>query len=78
MNQFTHRFSVAKRLILLALLLSGTGLFAQVTTSTISGVVTDKNGEALIGATVVATHPPTPVTVQLPMLPDALPSLLCG
>ena len=45
--------------MLLALLFSSFGVMAQVTTSTISGVVTDGKGEALIGATVVATHGPT-------------------
>ena len=39
--------------------LFGTSVFAQVTTSTISGIVTDINGEALVGATVVATHVPS-------------------
>lgn len=39
-----------------------TQLLAQVTTSTISGSVVDENGEALIGATVVATHVPSGTT----------------
>ena len=34
-------------------------LSAQVTTSNISGKVTDVNGKALVGATVVATHAPS-------------------
>jgi hypothetical protein len=59
MNYFTYQFPTGKALALFALLLCGTSLFAQVTTSTISGSVSDKNGEALIGATVVATHTPT-------------------
>lgn len=59
MNHFTLRVSAGKALAILALLLCGTGIFAQVTTSTISGIVTDKNGEPLVGATVVATHTPT-------------------
>lgn len=59
MNHFTHRFFAGKTLAILALLLCGTSLLAQVTTSTISGIVTDKSGEPLIGATVVATHTPT-------------------
>jgi len=45
-----------KSLYTLAFLLMGLVSFAQVTTATISGVVSDKAGEGLIGATVVATH----------------------
>ncbi|MDZ4683184.1 MAG: carboxypeptidase regulatory-like domain-containing protein [Saprospiraceae bacterium] len=41
-------------------LLAGTGhLHAQATTSTLNGIVTDEKGEALIAATVVATHEPS-------------------
>ncbi len=59
MNHFTNQFSLGKTLAILALVLCSTSLIAQVTTSTISGVVSDKSGEPLIGATVVATHTPT-------------------
>jgi hypothetical protein len=46
-------------LIMLIAVISALPLFAQVTTSSITGSVTDNNGEILIGATVIVTHQPT-------------------
>lgn len=54
MKKFT-----AYLLLWVSFLLFGQIAFAQVTTSSISGIVKQTNGEALTGATVKATHTPT-------------------
>ena len=57
------------------------GLFAQVTTSTISGTVVDEISEPLIGATVVALHEPTGINYGTTTRPDGgftLPNLRVG
>jgi len=61
MDNFNLVLKKAKNFILLNLLvfLSTMTGFAQVTTSTISGVVKDQSGETIIGATVQVTHEPT-------------------
>jgi len=45
--------------ILLSLLLGSAALMAQVTTSTLSGKITETDGQPLPGATIIATHVPS-------------------
>ena len=62
MNHFTHPYLITARagriLLLFALLFIGRMTFAQVTTSAISGIVTDKAGEGLarVGGSSVFTR----------------------
>ena len=46
-------------LLAFTMLIAGTVAFAQVTTSALSGRVTESNGDAVIGAAVLATHEPS-------------------
>lgn len=46
-------------LSLIVLISAGFAVHAQVTTSSINGIITDRNNEPLIGANITATHEPT-------------------
>ena len=45
--------------LILCLVFSGSAVFAQITTSSLSGRVTDENQEPLTGAAIVAVHTPS-------------------
>ncbi|MEM7104012.1 MAG: TonB-dependent receptor [Bacteroidota bacterium] len=53
------RFRLLSILLVFGFLCCSSGLYAQVTTATLSGTVTDSNGEPLVAANVVAKHEPS-------------------
>ena len=55
-NQTLMRQTIKCFLTALAAVLLGVTSFAQVTTSSLNGRIADENGEAVIGAAVIATH----------------------
>lgn len=58
-NIFNGLQNAMQRIAIIMLLLVGFGLNAQVTTSSLSGMVTEPSGETLIGASVEAIHQPS-------------------
>jgi hypothetical protein len=59
LTNFSSLTTWTKGLVSFCLMLCSVGVMAQVTSSSISGRVTDAAGEGLIGATVRATHEPS-------------------
>ncbi len=58
-QNLNQSFMKTRFLQIFLFLLLGLGVQAQVTTSSISGLITDTNNEPLIGATVMAIHTPS-------------------
>src|SRR5690242_19244601 len=61
-----QKINMLKRILSLLVIVLALGqlTFAQVTTSSISGIAKAVNGDPLVGATVVATHVPTGTTYR--------------
>lgn len=58
-TKLTNAGSLRKMLVAFMLMLVSMGVNAQVTTSALTGTVTEPNGDPLIGASVVAIHQPS-------------------